>query len=224
MNPQNLKEVLSAEKCKTCKLRIKLYSKAWCTRCLDIFYRGQLEQNLKEKCIIAEVGERYMNAQVSDLEGELKDLDISWTDNLFLYGNVGSGKTYAMAALLRKYVYRGYDCRRINFDDFCVQVRSTYQPSSKQTEWELIKSLIECDMLFIDDLGLRAKTETDFVYVTLYSLLNKRQEKMLPTVISSNKSIEQLEQTFDSRIASRLAIAKQIKFEGKDRRMKGGGS
>ena len=224
MNPQNLKAVLSAEKCENCGLRLKTYTEMWCSRCIAIYHRERATITHKEKVIIAEVGERYINTQTKDLEGELKDLDIGWMDNLFLYGNVGSGKTYAMAALLRKYVYRGYDCRRINFDDFCVQVRSTYQPSSKQTEWELIKSLIECDMLFIDDLGLRAKTETDFVYVTLYSLLNKRQEKMLPTVISSNKSIEQLEQTFDSRIASRLAIAKQIKFEGKDRRMKGGGS
>ena len=221
---QNLKAVLSAEKCENCGLRLKAKDKKWCLRCIGIYSRKDSAMFTKERAIIVEVGERYMNAQVSDLDGELKDLDIGWMDNLFLYGNVGSGKTYAMAALLRKYVYRGYDCRRINFDDFCVQVRSTYQPSSKQTEWELIKSLIECDMLFIDDLGLRSKAETDFVYVTLYSLLNKRQEKMLPTVISSNKSIEQLEQTFDSRIASRLAIAKQIKFEGKDRRMKGGGS
>jgi len=48
--------------------------------------------------------------------------------------------------------------------------------------------------------------------------VNKRQEKLLPTVLSSNKSIDQLEKTFDSRVGSRLKLALEIKYTGKDLR------
>ena len=136
-----------------------------------------------------------------------------------MFGSVGIGKTYAMAALLRHYVNGGYECGRINFDDFCVQVRSTMSSASKQTEWQLIEPLKQIDKLFIDDLGLRGGQETNFVYVTLFSILNGRQERMLPTFISTNKTIEQLGQSFDARIASRLRTALVIEMTGKDRRI-----
>jgi len=137
-----------------------------------------------------------------------------------MFGPVGTGKTHAMAALIRHDIYEGFQVERINFDDFCVQVRSTMSPASKRTEWCLIEPLKNVDKLFIDDLGLRGKQETDFSYVTLYSILNKRQERRLPTFISSNKSIEQLGQSFDARVASRLRTALVIEFTGEDRRQR----
>jgi DNA replication protein DnaC len=77
----------------------------------------------------------------------------------------------------------------------------------------------DVDVLAIDDLGLRSKQETDFAYVTLYSILNKRQEKMLPTFISTNKTLEQLRSSFDQRIVSRLESALKIEIKGIDRRL-----
>ncbi|MFC1739612.1 DnaA ATPase domain-containing protein, partial [Planctomycetota bacterium] len=118
------------------------------------------------------------------------------------------------------HICEGYNCKRINFDDFCCKLRSTMSPGSKTTEWEIIEPYKEIDKLFIDDLGLRSKQETDYSYVTLYSVLNKRQERRLPTFISSNKTIEQLRVAFDDRIASRLSQAVQIELIGNDRRIK----
>jgi DNA replication protein DnaC len=42
---------------------------------------------------------------------------------------------------------------------------------------------------------------------------------MLPTFISSNKNIEQLGQSFDARVASRLRTAVVIEMTGQDRRL-----
>jgi DNA replication protein DnaC len=173
-----------------------------------------------EKKILDLVGALYIDAQIADLPNQIQNevLNFDNVQSIFFYGPVGTGKTYAMAAMIREYIYMGYECIRINFDDFCVDVRSTMSPASKLTEYEMIKPLKEVDILFIDDLGIRSKQETDFAYVTLYSLLNKRLEYCLPTIVSSNKNIEQLGQSFDERIASRLQVAKQIEMTGKDRR------
>jgi len=159
---------------------------------------------------------------MEDLTEELRDKLESLEEgrDVFFYGPVDTGKTYTMAALIRKYIYEGYECARINFDDFCLKVRSAMSPASKMTEWDMIEPMKNVDKLFIDDLGLRSKQETDFAYVTFYSLLNKRQERLLPTFISSNKGIDRLIEAFDSRIASRLDMALIIEMKSEGHRKK----
>ncbi len=173
-----------------------------------------------EKAIFRLAEPLYAAAHFADLEEVVRAPlhNLAYGRDVFMFGPVGTGKTYAMAALLRHYIYEGFNCERINFDDFCVQVRSTMSPASVLTEWDLIAPLKEVDKLFIDDLGLRSKQETDFAYVTLYSILNKRQESLLPTFICSNKNIARLGEQFDARIASRLSTAEIIELKGKDRR------
>jgi DNA replication protein DnaC len=192
---------------------------------MDVYYRQQdLTDEKAEHNILRLVGSLYLDAKLDDLDEQAREalLSLGPGRDVFVFGPVGTGKSYAMAALIRHYVYEGYDCERINFDDFCVQVRSTMSPASSRTEWEYIEPLKDVDKLFIDDLGLRSKLETDFSYVTLYSILNKRQERRLPTFVSSNKSAEQLGRTFDARIASRLSAAVIIEMAGRDKRRETG--
>ena len=215
----------SDSRCESCGYGLKQRDhtgvRAWCKRCIEVWERQQhLTERKAEGLIVKQVGGLYLDAKLDDLKDEVREklLALQMGQDVFMFGPVGTGKTYAMAALIRHYVYRGHECERINFDDFCVQVRSTMSPASTKTEWDLIKPLKDVDKLFVDDLGLRGKQETDFSYVTLYSILNKRQERRLPTFVSSNKTIEQLGQSFDARIASRLSAAVVIEMSGQDRR------
>ncbi|MBN2312344.1 MAG: ATP-binding protein [Sedimentisphaerales bacterium] len=232
--PVHIKEVLAQMsipskqnptfgKCENCHLRPKHRDRAWCERCIMVWKRKQkITERRAEREICRLVEPLYWKARIDELPEKaqriIEELK-SFQDVLFI-DPIGTGKTYAMAAMIRKYIYEGYECERINFDDFCVQVRSAMSPASKKTEWEMIEPLKHVDKLFIDDLGLRSKQETDFAYVTFYSLLNKRQERMLPTFISTNKSIDRLAQAFDARIASRLQTAVLIEMGGPDRRTK----
>ena len=221
---------LSSVRCENCDYGIRHWDgqkqerRKWCKRCIKVYERKHsLTTESAEKIIIGLVEPLYIDANLSDLDKGIAEqlLNVGYGRDVFVYGPVGTGKTHAMAALIRHYVYEGYECERINFDDFCVEVRSTMSPAATQTEWDMIEPLKQVDKLFIDDLGLRSKLETDFAYVTLYSILNKRQERMLPTFISSNKSIEQLGRTFDARIASRLRTALIIELTGEDKRIQG---
>ncbi len=195
--------------------------KKWRERCIDIWRRkNYITPTVAEPQILREVGGLYSEAQIADLDKSIQEkiTKLERGRDLFLFGPVGTGKTYVMAAMLRHYIYEGFLCKRINFDDFCTELRSTMSPGAQRTEWEIIKPLRTIDKLFIDDLGLRSKQETDFAYVTLYSIFNKRQEYLLPTFLTSNKNIDQLSQQFDARIASRLRTAEIIEMNGKDRR------
>lgn len=167
------------------------------------------------------MGARYWQANLSDVDPAVRDvLSGARSDqDIFIYGSVGTGKTYTISALLRTYSYLGFTCRKICFDEFCVQLRSTMSAASRQTERDFTEPLKQVDKLFIDDLGLRSKRETDFAYITLYQILDKRQQRLLPTIIVSNKTVAQLARHFDARIASRLSTAVVIEFTGRDRRL-----
>jgi DNA replication protein DnaC len=224
--PQTIGTIISetvniSVKCENCGYRPKYRNRKWCERCIMTWQRKQELNELKAERIIYEIVEPlYYAATMDDLPEDLQDKlnSLETGQDVFFYGPIGTGKTHAMAALIRKYVYEGYECARINFDDFCVKVRSAMSPASKLTEWDMVEPMKNIDKLFIDDLGLRSKQETDFAYVTFYSLINKRQERMLPTFVSSNKGIDRLTESFDSRIASRLSTALIIEMIGDDRR------
>ena len=218
---------LSANRCENCGVGLRHRDETglrkWCRRCIDVFNRRQqLSQYKIDKNIMELVEPLYYEATIETLDQDIQDKlsELKSGQDLFIFGPVGTGKTHAMAALIRKYVSEGYLCDRINFDSFCVKVRSTFAPASKDTAWDLTEELKSIDKLFIDDLGLRSNPESQFVYDTFYDILNKRQERILPTFISSNKNIEQLGQTFDARIASRLNTALIIEMKGPDRRIK----
>ncbi|MBW7990174.1 MAG: AAA family ATPase [Planctomycetes bacterium] len=217
--------IILDNRCENCGYGIKHTDgegqRKWCFRCMTVYYRKQeLKPEQAEKTIIKLVEPKYTFAKLDDLDPGIKEqlINLEQGRDLYIYGPVGVGKTFLMAALLRHFIYEGFECLRINFDDLCVKIRSSFSPASKETEWELIKPYKKVDKLFIDDLGLRSKEESQFAYQTLYSTLNKRQERILPTYICSNKTINQIEQSFDSRIASRLSTALAIELTGKDKR------
>jgi DNA replication protein DnaC len=72
-------------------------------------------------------------------------------------------------------------------------------------------------LLFIDDLGIE-KT-SDRYLENLYLIINYRYENKLPTIITSNMSLEDLEKHLTPQITSRIkSMCKIIQFTGKDRR------
>lgn len=214
------------ERCEKCGFNLKYRDatsvRKWCKRCINVYYRKiNMTAETAEEIIIRQVEPLYADACLQNVDEPIRQRLLRLVDgqDVFICGPPGVGKTYCFAALIRHYVYEGFECLRISFDDFCVLLRSAMSAAARLTEWDIIKPLKCVDKLFIDDLGLRGKPESDFAYTTLYSILNKRQERLLATFISSNKDIERLELAFDSRIASRLRAAIIIEMKGQDKRI-----
>ena len=208
--------------CGNCQTRLKFEDKEWCERCIEVYRRAKslsTRPKIVAKAIVELVGEEYMDATISHIDEKYwKPFLHSGVEDVFLWGDVGRGKTYLMAAMIREYILLGYTCERINFDDFCSKIRSTMNSNSTITEHSLVKELKDVDKLFIDDMGLRSRAETEFVFVTFFSILDNRQSRLLQTFISTNKTIAQLSTNFDRRIASRLSTAVNIHMTGEDRR------
>ena len=176
------------------------------------------------KQIMEAVPKRYIEAEVSDLPEPLQKTFNRDIDNgVMLWGTPGTGKTYAMAALAKKFIVSGFNVHRIHYEMFCLQLRDTFNSNAKCTEWQIIEPLLNTDKLFIEDVGAARRLgnqESDHSVRTLLVLLDMRMERCLPTFITSNKSIENIGESFDGRIADRLSLFDVFAMKGKSKRAK----
>lgn len=166
----------------------------------------------------------FASAHLRDLNKMFRRtlLDFDRRVGLVLFGPAGRGKSFALAALARYLILRGKKCERITYEMLCMQIRDTYRRGNGQTELDVIRPLINCDCLFIEDLGSATsigRPESDFSNRTIFVLLDSRLEACKPTFISTNKSRKAMEASFDERITSRLFSFRWIGIGGEDKRI-----
>lgn len=136
---------------------------------------------------------------------------------LLLYGNVGTGKTYAAAEIVNALIDNGTPCLMTNFARLTNTISGMY--AGKQ---EYIDGLNKFDLLVIDDLA--SERDTEFMGEIAQNIIDSRYRAKLPLIITTNLSVEELQNTNDlrkKRIYSRLFdMCLPVKVEGSDRRQK----
>jgi len=104
---------------------------------------------------------------------------------LFLEGSPGVGKTHLAVAVLR-HVVGATSARALFYDtrDLLRVIRSTYDPVVRTTEVEVLRPVMQADLLVLDDLG--AEKTTEWVEETLILIVNTRYSERRITVFTSN--------------------------------------
>ena len=104
---------------------------------------------------------------------------------LFLEGQPGVGKTHLAVAVLKQAIQqtgaRGlfYDTR-----DLLRLIRSTYDPSTRTTELDILRPVMTAELLVLDDLG--AEKTSEWVDETMNLIVNTRYNERRLTVFTSN--------------------------------------
>lgn len=177
----------------------------------------------REKSITDAIPFRFKEADLEKCHALVKD----WAyqtgrekRGLYLYGPVGTGKTYAAYAIYRLARQNGNGALIANStmilqdikDDFTNKANDPYY-RSKFDAWVTYKGA-----LIIDDIG--SEKPTEWVLETFYTLINARYEENLPTIFTSNLTIEELAGRLGDRIASRIVEMCEVKkLDGIDRRL-----
>lgn len=204
----------------------------WCPQCIMAWQRaaGRTGPFIRDTCRLEDViPPRYRQARRDDLSAALVEVFDRLPDDrgLFLWGTPGTGKTHATAAFAKDFYAAGWNVARITYEMLCLRIRDTFKAGSKETEFDVISSLVAADKLIVEDVGTTVSAgsqETDFSLRTFLVLLDQRLEHCRATFVTSNKSIEDIRASFDDRVASRLMQACEVlHLKGEDRRQRGAG-
>lgn len=180
---------------------------------LSAFSSEHLEENEQkhlEKMV--RMAEKFLEKHLSPEKENIKEIGIK-INNLYLCGKVGAGKTYFSKILASSFLKKGKfvvhnsssDIFNL-FDELNFLKKSFYQNSLEEkinVLEEKIEDLYLADLLVLDDLGTEA-LGVGKVQEYLLDLLKVRSEKQLPTIITSNLTLPQLQKRLDERITSRI--------------------
>ncbi|EGJ26405.1 primosomal protein DnaI [Streptococcus porcinus] len=146
---------------------------------------------------------------------------------LYLYGDMGIGKSYFMAAMARELSERkGVSTTLLHFPTFTIDVKNAISSGSVKDEIDAIKSV---PVLILDDIG--AEQATSWIRdEVLQVILQYRMLEELPTFFTSNYSLTDLEQKWAKikgndetwqakRVMERVRyLAQEFHLEGANRR------
>lgn len=142
---------------------------------------------------------------------------------LFFVGAPGIGKTHLAVAILRQ-VIRTRGARGIFYDtrDLLKVIRSTYDPTNRTTEQDILRPVMTADLLVLDDLG--AEKTSDWVEETLNLIVNTRYNERRATIFTTNyeekedrTDPESLLMRVGFRMHSRLyEMCEFVEFDGAD--------
>ncbi len=118
---------------------------------------------------------------------------------LLLLGPYGTGKTHLAAAIAQHRQYdMGEEVRFLTVPDLLDYLRVTYDPDIKSSFDKRFQAIRNVSFLVLDDLG--TENATAWAKEKLFQLLDHRYVARLPTVITTAKKLEKI----DERIASRV--------------------
>jgi len=117
---------------------------------------------------------------------------------LVLQGGFGCGKTHLAAAIANYRLQQGYPVLFVVVPDLLDHLRATYRPTSEVAYDERFEQVRTAPLLILDDLG--TQSTTPWAQEKLYQIINYRYNARLPTVITTNRELEEI----DLRLRSRL--------------------
>jgi DNA replication protein DnaC len=147
----------------------------------------------------AHIPARYQHCELSNFntEGEREPLQealrvsTQFIENypvekkgLLFLGRPGVGKTHLGIAILKSLVGKGIPCRFVDYRELLKEVQHSYNQAVQTTELELLRPVLETEVVLLDELG--AIRTSQWVWDTVAHILNNRYSENRTTLITTN--------------------------------------
>ena len=130
--------------------------------------------------------------------------------NLLFYGDTGVGKTFLTNCIARELLDASHTVIYLTaFHLVDILQNNTFgNDDMDDTDENMFHYILDCDLLIIDDLG----TELNNAFITsqLFLCINERLLARKSTIISTNLSLDELQNEYSERIFSRLVSNYEI--------------
>ena len=164
----------------------------------------------------------YQNIQhiKKSVYGFINDFD-KQNNNLYIFGDVGRGKTYLLNSIAKEILDRNYSVLYMTSSrlfKFLNDYNWAFEEARAKHQ-EQFDFILECDLLIIDDLGSEASSKNDSA--NLFEVVNNRMIAGKPIIFSTNYDETMLSETYGDRIFSRIIGNSEVyEIFGEDLRQK----
>ena len=174
------------------------------------------QARIERKRCDAGVGLRYVQASFDSFIAETDDQAKALADcvrycehitcgghaNLVMSGQVGTGKTMLASAIINNLLETGRRVRIAKLGDIVRRIKDSWQKVGSQSETEIIRELVQLDLLVIDEVGQQRGTETEMLLI--FEIIDGRYQAMMPTVLVSNLDRDGIRDAIGDRAFDRL--------------------
>lgn len=209
----------------------------------EALLKEKRRREFRERQKLSMIGKKYLDANINtatitpnneqaykSARAYIEKADIVVKENigLYVYGDNSSGKTYLTACICNGLVEKGYSCEFTSIPKLLAEASRSVR-EGRISQAEIVDTLSKKSFLFIDDLGKEfIGDKSDYGYnkaeKMLLEVLNARYSNGLPTIFTSNYSLDDFATNFklDKAIIERLneMATRVIRLEGDNFRMK----
>lgn len=133
-------------------------------------------------------------------------------ESLLIWGEPGNGKTLLAASVANAISKKGYVVVFQSVPELLRRIKSTFDQGNKETENLIIRALLECDLLILDDIG--SERLTDWSEEKIYDIIDGRYRAKKPIFYTSNLIPKELAGQVDKRCYDRM-LETSIMIENK---------
>lgn len=167
--------------------------------------------------IIPEFGKSQRETALNNRDQCFRYLDSLPTPRrsvLMLQGGSGLGKTFLMNCIAEGALKKGIDVITVSAYRMLSDLKNAYFERDDND----CREYFECSLLCVDDLGMEPLMQ-NITIEQIYNLFNERFSRNLPTVITTNLTLQDIKARYNERLFSRFSdrqLCQILPMIGKD--------
>jgi DNA replication protein DnaC len=150
-----------------------------------------------------------------DVRGFVREFPAPERPGLLLVGDTGTGKTHLAVAALKALIEKGHEGLFFDYQNLLDRIRAGYDRNAGASDREAYASVLDADVLLIDDLGSHRVTE--WVEDTVTSIVTHRCNHKKPLITTTNLDVDDTPYTETAGVRPKKNLAEVIGTRARSR-------